>query len=80
MTSLSTAEHNVLADVCVVVFNPSYLFEQADRFLCPHPAVTHHVSHLFSGEMHALHANGDPDGEAPGRFQRPGPLLLLGRT
>lgn len=34
----------------------------------------------FSGEMHELHAAGDPDGEAPRRLQRSGPVLLSGRT
>lgn len=49
-----------------------------------HPAVKHscypfiQISHLFSGEMHALYANGDPDGEATWRFQRPGSVLLFG--
>lgn len=33
-----------------------------------------------SGEMYELHADGDPDGEAPRRLQRTGAVLLSGRT
>lgn len=33
-----------------------------------------------SGEMHELHADGDPDGEAPWQLQGTGAVLLSGRT
>lgn len=35
---------------------------------------------VSSGEMYELHADGDPDGEAPRGIQGTGPLLLPGRA